>query len=157
MYQFGHFCVILHSILRWGVLIMALVVLGQSLQGMSSKKLFKSPNKRSALLLLICCDLQLVLGLLLFYLNGWADRLKDVDVMTDKYKRFFIVEHSVGMLVAIILVHIGYSATKSNLDDRIKFKRLFWCVLAALVIVIMMIPWPFRPIVGAGRPWLRLS
>jgi len=136
----------LHSILRWLILLFALVVIIQSLKGMVSKGKFGSANKRFALFLLICCDLQLLFGLALYYTKGWFNVLQTGTAMASKTNRFFSVEHSIAMLIAIILVHTGYSAAKSNIDDDRKFKRLFWYVLIALVLIIAMVPWPWSQV-----------
>jgi hypothetical protein len=55
------------------------------------------------------------------------------------------------MLVALVLIHIGYSVTKKNIPDGPKFKRLFWYTFIAFVIIIATIPWPCRE---AGRALL---
>ena len=55
---------------------------------------------------------------------------------------------SVGMIVAIILVHIGYSVAKKPMDNEKKFKRLFWCSFVALCIFVAMIPWEGKQVVG---------
>jgi len=138
-----------HSILRYLILLFAVIVVGQSLVGMMGKKLFKKGNKTTALVLLICCDIQLLLGLLLYYFKVYAaGMLSSSDVMKDPYKRFYAVEHSVAMIVAIILVHIGYTVTKKNMDDDRKFKRMFWFIFIALVIFVAMIPWEGKQVVG---------
>jgi hypothetical protein len=119
---------------------------------MLGKRKFRPVNKQAALILLICCDIQLLLGLVLYYFNVYSSgMLNGGDVMSNAYKRFYAVEHSVGMIAAIILVHIGYSVTKKNIDDDRKFKRLFWCVFVALGIFFAMIPWSSRP-GNVGRP-----
>jgi hypothetical protein len=84
-------------------------------------------------------------------MNGWWSVLTGGTAMASNYNRYFSVEHATGMLVAIILVHIGYSATKKNIPDGSKFKRLFWFTLAAMVIILATIPWPGREI---ARPLL---
>jgi hypothetical protein len=137
-----------HSILRYFILLFAVIVVIQSLTGMMGKKKFQKSNKQGALVLLIFCDLQLLLGLALYFLKGWATVLTTGGAMANAYNRFWTVEHSVGMLVAIILVHIGYSSTKKNMDDDRKFKRLFWCSFVALVIFVATIPWAQKQVVG---------
>lgn len=140
---------ILHSLLRYFILLFALIVAIQSLVGMMRKGTFKKTNKQMALALLIFCDLQLVFGLLLYYYKVMGTGiLASGNVMKDPYNRFYAVEHSVGMIVAIILVHIGYSVTKKNLDSDRKFKRLFWCSFIALGIFMAMIPWEGKQVVG---------
>ncbi len=137
-----------HSLLRYLILFFALIVVVQSLVGMLGKKKFMKTNRMMALFLLICCDIQLLLGLSLYFGNGWAGVLTHGEAFTSVANRFWTVEHSVGMLVAIILVHIGYTSTKRNLDDDRKYKRLFWCVFIAMGIFFAMIPWEGKQVVG---------
>ena len=72
--------------------------------------------------------------------------------MKDSVARFFAIEHMIGMLIAIILIHIGYSYSKKNVSDTIKHKRTVLLFGLALLIILISIPWPFR-IVGADRHW----
>ncbi len=137
-----------HSIIRYFILLFAVVVVVQSLVGMMGKKKFVKSNKQGALVLLIFCDLQILLGLFLYFLKGWASVLVSGAAMASPYNRFWSVEHGFGMMVAIVLVHIGYSATKKNMDDDRKFKRLFWCSFVALVIFVATIPWSGKQVVG---------
>ena len=141
----------LHSILRYFILLFALIVVVQSLMGMLGKRKFKPINKQSALVLLIFCDLQALLGIVLYYLTGMTNLFSSGDVMKDPVKRFWAVEHGFGMIVAIVLVHMGYSVTKKLMDDDRKFKRLFWFVFIALIIIMATIPWEGRP-PGISRP-----
>ena len=138
----------LHNFLRWLVLLFALLVIIRSLGGMGGGKTFAAGDKRMALFLLISCDIQLLLGLALYFMKNWVTVLTSGGVMASKYNRFFAVEHLAGMLIAIILVHIGYSNIKKDIPDSSKFKMLFWYTLIALVIICITIPWPFREIVG---------
>lgn len=139
----------LHNLLRWVVLLFALLVIIRSMMGMSSNTTFTAGDRKAALFLMISTDLQLLLGLALYYLKGWVTVLSNGgDVMSNKYNRFFAVEHLAGMLIAIILIHIGYSASKKALVDRVKHKKLFWFTLIAVLIIIITIPWPFRELVG---------
>jgi hypothetical protein len=73
-------------------------------------------------------------------------------VMKDPMLRFFAIEHTLGMLIAIIMVHIGYSYAKKNMSDLIKHRRTILFYSLALLIMLISIPWPFRA-VGAGRSW----
>lgn len=139
----------LHNFLRWLVLLFAVLTLYRCMRGMGSGKAFAAGDKKMALFLLICCDVQLLLGLALYYFKGWFNVLTSGgNVMSDKYTRFFAVEHLTGMLIGIILVHIGYSSIKKNIPDNTKFKKVFWYVLIAFIIIMATIPWPFREIVG---------
>ena len=65
--------------------------------------------------------------------------------MGNAVMRFFVVEHLLGMLIAIVLGTLGHSLVKRATDDGIKYKRQFLFFGLALVIIIASIPWPFRP------------
>ena len=147
------FVLFLHNLLRWLILFFALVTIVNSVSGMGGKKPFTGGNKRVAMFLMICCDIQLVLGLALYFMGPWWTVLTSGGAMSNKMNRFFSVEHTFGMLVAIVLIHLGYAATKKNIADKAKFSRLFWFTLVALLIILGTIPWPGREMIG--RPWFR--
>jgi len=111
---------------------------------------FSKSDNRWSLLTLIGFHLQLVIGLILYFTQGWHQQLGN---MADKVIRFYSLEHLVAMLIAIALVTIGRSRAKKAKTDRVKFKRQFWFFLIAFIIVMANIPWPFRE-VGAGKGWL---
>jgi membrane-associated HD superfamily phosphohydrolase len=102
---------------------------------------------------LISMHTQLIVGLILYFTS---ERMKGFraagEVMKNSVSRFYVMEHLVGMVLAIVLVTIGYSKAKRQADDAKRNKTIFWFYLIALLIVIAMIPWPFRE-VGAGRSW----
>lgn len=139
----------LHSILRYFILLAAAIVVLQSIVGVLGKKKFQKINKQIALFLLIFCDLQLVIGGLLYYYKVVeGGLLSGGGMMKDTYRRFYGMEHAVAMVIAIALVHVGYSVTKKNIDDDRKFSRLFWCSFISLVLFTAMIPWQGRQVVG---------
>jgi len=142
----------LHNLLRWAVVIFAVLTVIRSFRGMGGDKTFSAGDRKTALFYMISVDLQAALGLGLYFLNGWFNVLTSGGgVMKNEYHRYFAVEHMVGMLIVLIFVHRGYSAVKKNIDDRTKFKRLFWSSLISLIIILAMTPWPFRELIG--RPW----
>lgn len=142
----------LHNFMRWAVLIFGVWTIFQSMGGMSGGKAFTDKNKRIAMFFMISCDIQLLLGLVLYFIGPWG--IKNIqnmgmgEVMKDSVSRFYAMEHNLMMLIAIALVHIGYSAAKKGEDSK-KFKKLFWFSLIAIIIMLISIPWPFRE--GVGR------
>ena len=145
-----------HNILRWLVVLFGLLSLFTGLRGLSGKRNFTDGDKRTAFFFLISCDLQLLIGLALYFTKGYFRNFSGGNmgaVMKDGIMRFWTVEHFIGMLIAIIIVHIGYSGTKGSRPHAAKFRRLFWCSLIALILIALMVPWPFRA-PGIGRPWV---
>ena len=144
----------LHSVLRWVILILLLVAIYKSFTDRT--KAFTPGHKKTGLWLMICADLMLIVGLYQWFAGPWG--LKSIqtngmgNVMKNATLRFFGVEHLIGMLIAIILIHIGYSYAKKNVTDSIKHKRALLFYGLALLIILISIPWPFRAI-GAGKTW----
>ena len=70
--------------------------------------------------------------------------------MKDSLLRFFLVEHIGLMLIAVLLVTIGY--IKSDREENIlkKHKKLLVYYSIALLVILAAIPWPFR---GLGAGW----
>lgn len=138
----------LHNFMRWVVLLFVVLSLFKGLSGMNGKKVFAAGDKRIALFMMISADIQLLLGLVLYFMKGWHNTLASGTAMSNKALRFWSVEHIAGMLIAIILIHIGYSSVKKNITDGAKFKKLFWFTFIALIIILATIPWPGRELVG---------
>jgi len=137
----------LHSIFRYVVLLTTLIVFVQSLMGMMGKKEFTPGNRKGALFMMISCDIQLLLGLVVYMMGGFASGLGNGG-MANHYSRFYGMEHPLSMVIAIVLVHVGYSAAKKNTGSDRKFKVLFWCSLLALLIFLAMTPWAGRADIG---------
>lgn len=145
----------LHSVGRWIVLLLLLIAIFNSLVA-GDRPFIKSDN-RTGLLLTIFADLMLLIGLVLWYFGPRGYQYLSGEggmgeVMKDPNSRFFVVEHFAGMLVAIILIHIGKAQAKKRIGDKAKHRRTLIFYLLALLIILASIPWPFRQ-VGAGSHW----
>lgn len=147
---------ILHNLLRWAVLLTGLWTVINAITGVIGKRTFNGSDNKSNLFFMISCDIQLLLGLLLFFGNHWAAQFSNMAVaMKDKNLRFFTVEHTVMMLLAWVLVHVGRAQVKKAGTDAAKHKKMLVFFGIALVLILASIPWPFREIIG--RPWFRIS
>jgi hypothetical protein len=65
-----------HNILRWAVLLFGLWTLLNALTGVLSKRSYTGTDNKVNLFFMISCDIQLLLGLVLYFNNGWFDMLK---------------------------------------------------------------------------------
>ncbi len=144
----------LHSFLRWAILLMFLIAIFKSWG--AGNKPFTKDHAAIGFLLMIFCDVNLLIGLLQWFTGGFglqAIRQNGMGaVMKDAGMRFFAVEHLFGMIVAVVLVHIGRSFSKKKIADAIKHRKTVLFYTIALVIMLATIPWPFRT-VGLGRGW----
>jgi len=142
---------ILHNITRWAVLIFGLLAVITSISGIIKKRAYSSADNKISLFFMIFCDLQLLMGIILLYSNGWLAKMKSMgEVMKNSYDRFFIVEHGLIMIVAWILVHVGRTAVKKAAPENKHKKTLLFFGIAILLILIS-IPWSFKG-GGIARP-----
>jgi hypothetical protein len=102
---------VIHNLLRWAVVLFGVWTLINGLTGYFGKRSFTANDNRSNLFFMISCDIQLLIGLILYFNNGWFARLKDLgNNMKDPYTRFFTMEHLTMMLIAWVLVHLVKTA-----------------------------------------------
>jgi hypothetical protein len=144
----------LHSALRWVILILLLLAIFKSLGGKT--KAFTPGHRKTGLFLMISADIMLLVGLYQWFAGDWG--LKSIQnngmstVMKNSVLRFFAIEHLTAMLIAIILIHIGYAHAKKNIPDEVKHKRTVLFYGLALLLILIAVPWPFR-LAGSGRTW----
>jgi hypothetical protein len=148
---------ILHSWLRWAVLLLAVLVIWRAWTGLSGRRLWESADRRSLLLFTIAIDLQTLLGLVLYIGVSPVIALAFQNLgaaMRNGQIRFFVVEHAVGMLIAVALAHVGSVKIRKAADARAKHRLALTFVLLTLIVIVLSIPWPGLP---AGRPLFRFS
>lgn len=150
-----NFLLHLHSIGRWFLLLFLLFAIFNSM--VAGNRPWIRTDARAGTILLITAGIMLLVGASLWFFGPKGYKLMDTDggmgaVMKDSFSRFFAVEHLVGMLIAIILIHIGKAQARRAISDRAKHRRTMIFYLIALIIILAMIPWPFRE-VGVGSGW----
>lgn len=144
----------LHNFLRWVVLLLLVVAIIKHLGKMSSGKAYTAGDRKLGLFLMITAHIQLLIGLYQWFAGNFGLKLVQAQgmgaVMSDSASRFWVVEHTLGMLVGIILITLGKGVAKKNINDKAKHTRAFWNFLIAAIVIIAVVPWPFRDI---ARPW----
>lgn len=148
----------LHSLMRWVALILLVVAAVQAWQAWKGQKPWTPTNKKLSLFSMIAVDIQLLLGIILFLGVSPTIKLAFQNMkmaMKNRGIRFFLVEHTFLMFVAIVLVHVGFAKAKRLEDDNQKHKAVAIYFTAALVAILIAIPWPF--ISKIARPWFRFS
>ena len=134
-----------HSGLRWIALILLVVAVITAIAGWQGRNSYTEGNRKIYLFTLIAIHTQLVLGLILLFISPKVN----FSMMSEKLYRFYIVEHTVGMLLAITLITIGYSRSKRATDATTKHRLIGIFYGLGLLLILVSIPWPFR-IMGAG-------
>src|SRR4029079_13019869 len=115
---------VIHNLLRWFILLFGVWTVLTAISGLARKRMFTPSDSRSNFLFVLSMDLQLLVGLGLYFSGVWFDRLKHLgDNMKDANLRFFTMEHEVLMILAWILVHVGRSLVKKAIASPVKFRR----------------------------------
>jgi hypothetical protein len=146
---------VLHSLLRWLVLIAGLGAVIQSWAGWLGGRSFSGVARSLGLFFVIGLDMQFLVGFVLYLFASPFTRAAFSDfgaAMRDPALRFFAVEHVVMAVLAIALAHIGHRRAKRPVSDlaRHRTRAIFFTI--ALVILLVAIPWPGRTM---GRPLFR--
>lgn len=152
------FFLILHSWLRWLILIAAIWTIIQAISGMATRRPYGSADSKSSLFFSIFMDLQFLIGIILYFVNGWARNWTGghiKEMMSNPAQRFFTLEHIVMMIIALILVHIGRSVVKKTSVDRKKHSKSLVYFGIAFILILLAVPWPFRIDLGF-HPWFRV-
>ena len=135
-----------HSGLRWLLLAALIYAIVKGFQSWKSGKAF---NKPSALIGLIITHIQLIIGLLLYFVFSPLVSFQE-GFMKNDITRFYTVEHLVTMILAIVIITFGYSRGKRKADSADAGKAVFAFYLIGLALILLGIPWPFR---GVGGGW----
>lgn len=144
-----------HSFLRWAAILLVLFAFVRALQGWMSDRPRNTVDKMSAMLALITVDVQLLVGLGLYFL--WSPVTKSARenmsvAMKSDELRYFAVEHGTAMLFAIAFVHIGKVLANKSKAPRSQHGRAVLFFGLALLVMIWMSPWPMSHV---PRPWIR--
>ena len=129
--------VTLHSLNRFVLLILLLVVIGKSLMGWLNKSPFEKADDKLSLFLFISTHTQLLLGLILYFVSPLV--IFSGASMKDAVARYWLVEHISGMLMAIVLISLGRILSKKLSDGTARHKRMFGYNIAALIIVLAIL------------------
>jgi hypothetical protein len=144
----------IHSILRWAVLLAALFAIIRAITGLSFKRGFMQADNSAGLWFTILMDVQLLVGIILYFFLSPTTRIAMQNfgaAMGDSTARFFAVEHTLLMVLAVVAAHVGRSLSRKAKEASQKHRRaLIWFIIA-LVLLLAAIPWPF---LSYGRPWL---
>lgn len=141
----------LHSILRWAIVLAGLWAVIHALKGVSGKTPFTAADNKAGLFFMIFCDIQLLVGLLLYFVFSGKVGLSNMgETMKSSALRFFTVEHTLMAVIAIALVHIGKSKVKKATSDAQKHKLALIFYGIAFILILALIPWPFRQALGAN-------
>ena len=150
-----HLLLIGHSYNRWLVLVALISLLGTALYQRKRDISFHQRIPFLQKLVLVSIDIQLTLGLLLYYYspipsyfwNNLPETIKEREI------RFFGLEHIFVMLIAAFVIHWGLFKSKNKPSNSEKYKSLIIWATLGLLLILSSIPWSFSPLIS--RPLFR--
>jgi hypothetical protein len=142
------FLVHFHSGFRWILLVTLIWAIIRVASKLSGNHSFTDKDKKMPLFAFISCHIQLLVGLILYFISPKV--VFSAEAMKNATSRFFLVEHTTTMLLAIIIISVGYIMAKKVAPAKKAFSRIFWAYLIGLILILAGIPWPFM---GYGTGW----
>jgi hypothetical protein len=146
---------LLHSLVRWLVLISLLVAIFRSYQGWLGRKAYSKFDERLRVATVTILHIQFMLGVWLYAVSPittWfihhfneGVRLREI--------RFFGMEHVTMMFIAVAVITVGSSKAKRQTIAHEKFRTQAIWLTVGLLVILSSIPWAFSPLVH--RPWVR--
>ncbi len=133
----------MHSGLRWIVLLLLVFAIFNAL---TRKNTYEKKDKMIYLFAMVFLHIQLLLGIVMMFLSPKVAYV--AGFMKEPLLRFYGMEHALGMLVAVVLVTIGRKKAEKAVDPAKKHKIVSVWYTVALLIILAMIPWPFREALG---------
>lgn len=142
------FTLSLHSYLRWAVLLVGVVALVMAYRAAATRSGWTPQQRNLGLAFTSLMDVQLLLGIVLYGFLSPITRSAFQNMgaaMRDPAVRFFVAEHIVGMIAAVVLVHIG--AARARKKNAPGIAAVFYTL--AFAVVLLSIPWS-RGLLPAG-------
>ena len=133
----------LHSYWAYFVLIMLIAAVGNAIIGYASNRQFAVKDLRVSLFALIFTHLQLVVGLILYFVspNGMSIiSARGMGGMTSA-ERLLALEHPFVGILAIILITVGWSLHKKQATSKAVFGKIALFYGLGLLLILSRLPW----------------
>ena len=131
-----------HSGLAYLALLALVLVIIWALVGALSGRDFQEKDRKIALIAFILCHIQLVVGLILYFVSplGYS-LLAGGGAMADATARLTALEHPLINILAIVLVSVGFIRAKKLESSTAKFRSIYMMYAIGLVLILSRIPW----------------
>ncbi len=133
-----------HSYLAYVVLLVLILAVVNAIAGWAGNKMFTlQKDFRLSLFALILSHLQLILGLILYFVSTSGFKALQIVGMgnLNAQARLLAVEHPLINIIAIVLITIGWSRHKKFMEGKKKFKSITLFYGLGLLLILSRIPW----------------
>ncbi|WP_372473357.1 hypothetical protein AB4865_11045 [Capnocytophaga sp. ARDL2] len=128
-----------HSYMAYLVLFFVGLAAFNALIGWIGKRDFKPMDKTIALLGLAFSHLQMLVGIILYFVSPMVVPIGDA--MKNSGLRLYALEHPLINLIAIVLITIGFSKHKKQEQSASKFKTITLLYGIGFILLMSRIPW----------------
>ncbi|MFH0999708.1 MAG: cytochrome B [Bacteroidota bacterium] len=130
-----------HSAFRYLILVVLIFTLAKAFAGTINKSSYSKLHDRLALISMILIHIQLIIGLILYFVSPKVNFSDISATMKIPAIRYYTVEHLILMLIAIALITIGRMLSKKQQLDYEKFKTISLYYGIALLIILLTVYW----------------
>lgn len=135
----------LHSFLSYLVLAGLVISIVWALKGYLTKQPFTAKDRKIALLGLIPAHVQWIIGLVLYFLSPLGLTSLSSAAMQNSMLRLYTLEHPIMMILAVVLITVGFSKAKRERDPKKQFMYIWAFYLVGLILILSRIPWAAWP------------
>ncbi len=130
-----------HSYLAYLALTLLAIAVINALMGYFAKRTFSDTDRKIGLFALIGAHLQLLLGLILYFVSPKGIANFSGEHMKDALARLYMLEHPLINIIAIALITYGYTRMKKGADAPGKFRSVYVYYGIGLILILSRIPW----------------
>ncbi len=130
-----------HSYFAYAALLIAIAAWVLHLVAKNAKSPYTNKHRQWAILGMIAAHVQLLLGLILYFISPMGVANLSGATMKDSLGRLYALEHPLMMILGIGLITIGYVKSKKATDDNKKFHAVILYFGLGLIFLLSRIPW----------------
>ena len=131
----------LHSYYAYITLAFLIFAIAYALYSRLGSKPFTKGSKIIVMLGLIGTHSQVLFGIILYFLSPLGRANFSGEAMKNSISRLYVLEHPLMMILAAVLISIGYVKAKKTENSKSKFNKIILFYTLALVLILSRIPW----------------
>ncbi len=101
----------------------------------------KGYNRKIALIGFISSHIQLLIGLIIYFVSPLGMQSFSGENMKNSLSRLYFLEHPLTMIIAIVLISVGYIKSKKIESPRKANSTVLVFYILGLILILSRIPW----------------
>ncbi|MEY3422756.1 MAG: hypothetical protein RIR48_3085 [Bacteroidota bacterium] len=130
-----------HSYFAYVAFAAIIVALVLAILSLVKNKPFSGANLKTAMFGMIASHLQLVFGLVLYFVSPYGFKNLSGETMKDSLSRLLAVEHPFINILAIIIITIGFGKAKKAMSSGTSNKTVLIYYGIGFVLLLSRVPW----------------